>query len=322
MRAGARYFVVPVTILLILSGCSLFGEKPDQKPIPEQQKLRVGVGSPIDTAPLRLAVAQGRFERAGLTVELVEQADQDEGMARLRAGELDIAFATDVAWFAAASAGTELRLQGEAYTAGRGTMALMTLPESSYQEPMDLLSPRIAVDAQEGLGTLTTRAALRAAGAEVDRIRFDPVAPGRMAEALRRNEVHAAWMVEPYLTEAQKDLGATVLADTARGATTDFPMSAYAATAEFARANPRTLALFRRVLGEAQQRCSDPTVVRTALPEIARIDETTASLVSIGDYPVSLNGVRLQRVADLMHSSGMLAQRLDVQALLPERGLG
>ncbi|GAB3485347.1 ABC transporter substrate-binding protein [Amycolatopsis cihanbeyliensis] len=322
MRAGARYLVLPVVILLILSGCSLFSTKPDEKPIPEQQKLRVGVGNPIDTAPLRLAVARGRFERAGLTVELVEQANQDEGMAQLRAGELDVAFATDVAWFEAASEGTELRLQGEAYTAGRGTMALMTLPGSIYQEPMDLLSPRIAVDAPAGLGTLTTRSTLGAAGAEVDRIRFTRTAPSEMAEALRRDEVHAAWMVEPYLTEAQKDLGATVLADTARGATTDFPMSAYAATTEFARTNPRTLALFRRVLGEAQQHANDPTVVRAALPELTEIDETTASLVSLGDYPVSLNGVRLQRVADLMHSSGMLPGRLDVQPLLPERGLG
>jgi NitT/TauT family transport system substrate-binding protein len=46
----------------------------------------------------------------------------------------------------------------------------------------------------------------------------------------------------------------------------------------------------------------------------------TAALVALGQYPTSLSGVRLQRVADLMRSTGMLADRLDVPSLLPKAG--
>jgi NitT/TauT family transport system substrate-binding protein len=127
-------------------------------------------------------------------------------------------------------------------------------------------------------------------------------------------------MTEPFITTAQQSLGARVLADSSRGATMDFPVSAYASSGTFAQANPRTLAAFRQVFADAQQRASDPSVVRQALPRIARINDMTAALVALGQYPTSLSGVRLQRVADLMHSTGMLTDRLDVPSLLPKAG--
>jgi dTDP-L-rhamnose 4-epimerase len=80
-------------------------------------------------------------------------------------------------------------------------------------------------------------------------------------------------------------------------------------------------ALFRSALAEAQRTASDPSAVRETLETYPGIDETTAALVSIGSYPHAVNGVRLQRVADLMHAADMLAERVDVSAMLPQRDL-
>ncbi|WP_425466434.1 ABC transporter substrate-binding protein [Prauserella muralis] len=317
INRSRRRLLPLLTALLVVTGCSVFGSD-EQPPAPERTTLRVGVGNVIETAPLRMAVAAGEFAAGGLRVELVEQADEDDGLAKLAAGELDVVFGRDAALFTAAATGTALRLQGEAYTAGTDSMALVTVPSSGYEEPSELSAPTIAVDRQDGLGTLTTGSVLRTAGVDPETVTFTERAPQDMAAALAGGEVDAAWMVEPYLTAAQKDLGAIVLADCARGDTQDFPMSAYASSAEFAERNPRTLALFRELLGTAQQRGADESAVRRALPGLADIDPTTASLVSLGTYPTSLNGVRLQRVADLMHGSGLLAERLDVQSLLPK----
>jgi hypothetical protein len=55
-----------------------------------------------------------------------------------------------------------------------------------------------------------------------------------MAAALRNGEVDAAWMVEPFITHAEKELGARILADGTRGATLDFPVSGYASSGIFA----------------------------------------------------------------------------------------
>jgi ABC-type nitrate/sulfonate/bicarbonate transport system substrate-binding protein len=316
MRPGTRTVPLVLVVLLALTGCGLFGGQDEAAPPPpERDTLRVGVGNPIATAPLRMAVAEGRFAEAGTTVELVEQTSQNTALAQLAAGELDVVFATDVALFQAAAADVPVQLQGEAYTAGARSMALLTLPGSGYTDPTDRSSPDIAVDTADGLGALTTRSVLATAGLDPDAVRFTEAPQEAMPQALRDGLVDAAWMVEPYITMAATELGAVVLADCARGATQDFPMYAYASGRRFAEANPRTMEVFRTVLGQAQQR--DPAAIRRALPDLTELDATTAALVSIGTYPVSLNSIRLQRVADLMHSSGMLTRRLDVQALLP-----
>jgi len=300
MVTRSRRLLLPlVAVLLLAGGCGLFsGGTPAQPPL-ERTTLRIGVGNAIDTAPLRLAVADGRFNRAGLKIDLVEQGTGD-GLAKLASGDLDIAFASDVSMFRAAAGGTALQLQGEAYTAGSGTMGLVTLANSPYTDPGAKKQPTIAVDMLDDLGTLAARSVLGTAGVDPAKITFYQCAYDQMTNALNDGDADAAWMVEPYITKAEKELGAQVLADGARGATQDFPVSAYASGRVFAQANPRTLALFRQVLGDAQQYAGDP-----------------ASLIALGTYPTSLNAIRLQRVADLMHNAGALADRLDVQSLLP-----
>ncbi|WP_410581655.1 ABC transporter substrate-binding protein [Amycolatopsis sp. lyj-108] len=313
-----RVLAIPlVAALLAIAGCGVFsgGDASTDAPL-ERTELRVGVGSPIDTAPLRVAVAEGKFTAAGLSVTLVD-VPGDQAIGKLAAGEVDIAFASDVSIFRAAAAGTPLQLQGEAYTAGRNTMALVTLPGSDYTEPTLKKSPKIAVNMLDDVGVLAARSVFGTAGIDVTRIQFEQHPFDRMPQALQAGEVDAAWMVEPYITRAEKELGASILADGARGATLDFPMSAYVSSGAFGQGNARTLAVFRKVLGEAQVRAADSAVVRDALPTFSDIDRTTASLISLGTYPVSLNGIRLQRVADLMHNSGMIGARLDVQALVP-----
>ncbi|KAA9161816.1 ABC transporter substrate-binding protein [Amycolatopsis acidicola] len=312
--------IMVVAALLLVTGCSgPFGSggSPDQSRL-ERTDLRVGVGNPIDTAPLRIAVADGSFTRMGLHLELVEEQNSQNALDDLAAGRVDVAFATDVAFFTAAAAGTALQLQGEAYTSAPYTDVLVTLPGSGYTDLSSKKSPRIAVDSATDFGALATRSMIATAGGDPTKVKFVTRTFDQMPAALQSGAADAALMIEPYSTKAQQELGARVLADSSRGATMDFPVSSYASTGLFAQANAHTLAAFRQVLGDAQQRASDQSVVRAALPRVAGVDDTTAALVALGVYPTSLNGVRLQRVADLMHDTGMLSQRLDVPSLLPK----
>ncbi|WP_298177104.1 ABC transporter substrate-binding protein [Saccharomonospora sp.] len=319
MRTHGRVLFV-LTVVLLLSACSVFTETVDDDRFrPETEILRIGVGNAVETAPLRLAVSEGLFHDEGLRVELMELSEEDNAVALLTNGEVDIVSAGDVHLLSAAAEGVKLQLQGEAYVAGSGSMALVTLPESHYTSLSELPAPRIAVPTQNGLGTLTARSVLESAGVDPNMITFEVVPFERMVNALRSGQVDAAWLSEPYLAEAQKEHGARVLADCAHGATETFPMSAYAATEEFATRNPQTLALFRQLLEKAQQRGSDTGVIRRSLPQLADVDEVTAALVSLGTYPHFAHAERLQRVADLMHGSGLLSQRLDVTSLVPER---
>ncbi|MER6798470.1 ABC transporter substrate-binding protein, partial [Amycolatopsis mediterranei] len=256
-----------VAALLATAGCSVFSSGPPAAPPPlERTTLRVGVGNAIDTAPLRIAVAAGKFGSAGLNLQLVELG-ADDGLAKLAAGDLDVTFASDIAMFRAAAGGTALQLQGEAYTAGPNTMALVTLPDSDYTVPTGKRSPKIAVNMLDDVGALVARSVLVTAGVDQAKIKFVPTPFDRMPQALQAGDADAALMIEPYITRAEKDLGAHILADGARGSTLGFPLSGYAAAKPFAQANPRTLGAFRTALGAAQQSATDPAIVRDALPK-------------------------------------------------------
>ncbi|GLY69132.1 ABC transporter substrate-binding protein [Amycolatopsis taiwanensis] len=312
--------ILLVATFCLVTGCNYLAASPKagDRIVPERSTLRVGVGNRIDTAPLRIAVADGSFTRAGLHIELVPLKSDADALRGLASGNVDVAFATDVAFFTAAASGTALQFQAEAYTSAPFTMALVTLPDSPYTKLTAKKSPRIAVDELNGLSVLAVRSMFAAAGGDPDRIRFVQYPFEGMQAALRDGSVDAALMIEWFITQAQQSLGARILADSSHGAMMNLPMTGYASSGLFAQVNPRTLALFRQVLTAGQQRASDPTVIRRALPQLAGIDDATADQVALGEYPTSLSGTRLQRVADLMHSSGMLADRLDVQSLLPK----
>lgn len=316
MRGAA---VLLFATFCLITGCTSLGDRraDEDRIIPERTTLRVGVGSPIDTAPLRIAVMDGSFTRSGLHIELVPETSDADALAGLPNGSLDVAFATDVTFVKAAASGTALQFQAEAYSSAPGTLALVTLPAAHYTELGGKKSPKIAVNELDGLSVLIVRSMFATAGGDPAKIRFVRYPFDKMQDALRDRSVDAALMIEWFITRAQLGLGARVLADSSRGATMNFPLTGYASSRLFAQTNPRTRKLFRRVLTAAARRASDSTMIRQALPKLAGIDDATAAQVALGDYPTSLSGTRLQRAADFMLSSGMLANRFDVRALLP-----
>lgn len=308
-----------IATIPLLAGCSLVssGEPATSRPAPELDLLRIAVTRDIDSVPLRLAVEQGRFAESGLRVELIEPREPDSGIAMLRDGAADIAFSSDVGLLRAVEQGEPLRVLGEAYTAASETMALLVPPESELTELSDLTWTTVAVDAEGGTGALATRSVLGTAGVAASSVEFEPVPPRRVVDALGEGEIDAAWVAEPLLTVARKELGARVLTYCAAGATESLPLSAYVSTEEFTERNPRTVALFREVLRDAHED-ADPSAVRRALPRMVDVDEVTSALVSLGDYPTVANPKRLRRVADLMHDFGLLSRPIDTDSLVPK----
>lgn len=313
LRRAAALFACAAT----LTACGLIpGTDGNSRPEVERNTLRIGVLPVVDVAPLRLAFNNKLFEKAGLQVQLVPLNNESEGIKQLDT-TLDLTWATHVTLFRSYAEGTQLQLQGEAYQAGANTMALVTL-DPNYDSPGKLPNPRIAVPSTGDVGALTTKAVLKTAGVEKQRIRPSEMPFEQMVSAMQAKQVDAAWMTEPYITQAQAGAGARILTDTAVGPTKDFPMSGYASSKKFADGNPRTLALFRQVLRDAQEAASnDKLSVQNALTGYMDVDQQTAALVSVGTFPLSLNPVRLQRVADMMDTEEVLPERLDVGGLLP-----
>ncbi|WNV82006.1 ABC transporter substrate-binding protein [Umezawaea sp. Da 62-37] len=317
LRRAAALVACALTVVSTTAGCSLLSGGGDSGATDiERNTLRIGVMPVVDVAPLRIAINDKLFEKAGLQVQLVPQTSEEESLKQLDT-TLDITWASHVTLFRKAADNTQLQLQGEAYQAGANSMALVSIG-SAYDAPAKKPNPRIAVNSVSDIGALTTKAVLETAGIEKQKITFVEMPFEKMQQAMQSQAVDAAWMMEPFITKVQRETGARIVTDTAIGPTKDFPMSGYASSKKFADGNPKALALFRSVLREAQQNATNNKLsVQDVLSSYIDVDQQTAALVSVGTFPLSLNPIRLQRVADMMDTEGVLQNRLDVQQLLP-----
>jgi NitT/TauT family transport system substrate-binding protein len=142
-----------------------------------------------------------------------------------------------------------------------------------------------------------------------------------MPAALKAHQVDAAYLAEPYVSQVEAQVGGQELLDINQGATQDFPISGYVATRQWCQRYPKTAAAFARAIdrGQALADTSRPAVEKV-LAAYTPITRQIAAIMSLGNFPTSVNAVHLQRVADLMLDFGQLRQHYDVAAMTAPAG--
>lgn len=274
--------------------------------------LRVGVLPIVGAAPLTLAVEEGMFAAAGLTVSVDPVQSGAIALPALVAGELDILFGNHVSTIAARAQRLDVVIIAEASRAQPDNFAVVTMPDSAVSRPADLAGRTIGVNALNNIATLTVSAVLRAAGVAPQEVTFVEIPFPELANALGNRRVDAVFLAEPFLTGARRTLDVATIVDPCSGPTEGLPIDGYVTTERYAERHPATVRAFHASLVEAQRRCADRRVLEPLLVSSTRVDPDTAALISASAYPTSTDAAAIQRVADLMVEFGALADRLDV----------
>jgi NitT/TauT family transport system substrate-binding protein len=191
--------------------------------------------------------------------------------------------------------------------------------DSKLATPADLKGKTVAVPTLNGPGNLSTDAILKAAGVDTktDGAKYVAMPFPNMAQALKTKQIDAAWLVEPFISQVQKETGARKLVDTMSGPTADLPIAGWGGTSDWVKTNPKTLAAFQRAIAKAQQiAATDPKAVQQVIPTYTQIKPDVASVITLGSYPTTLNEARLQRVADLMLEFGMLHKAVQAKPMI------
>jgi NitT/TauT family transport system substrate-binding protein len=130
-----------------------------------------------------------------------------------------------------------------------------------------------------------------------------------MATALQKHQVDAAWLPEPFISSAEQQIGAQQLFDVDQGATANFPIAGYVATKTWMRKYPRTAAAFTAALEKGQALAdSSRADAERGMQTFAGVDLQTAAIMAFPSYPLGVDRIRLQRVADAMQQFGLLKQ--------------
>jgi NitT/TauT family transport system substrate-binding protein len=319
--------LLPVVLLtggLLTAGCSGTGAAGG----PVSGTVAIGAVPGIDNVPLFLAEHDGMFSSAGLTVTIKKYSSVDDEVRALADGQIDIA-AGDYGPFLFSEAqrqSPDLKIVADGYDASTGVLEVLTLPHSGITSPTQLSDKKIAapdsadlatpVGTPDSLYTAATTSVLRSYGIDMATVSWKPMAEADEIAALKSHQVSAILVTEPYIYQAESELGAVEVLDSCSGATADLPLSGYFTTGAWAKAQPDALADFQSAIAKAQTDASMAGPVQNLLPGYTGMSKLDAEVVTVGSYPSSTNSSDLQRVSQLLYDQGILDNPIAVGKLL------
>jgi NitT/TauT family transport system substrate-binding protein len=291
--------------------------------------LTVAVVPGIDSAPLSVAAQHGIFGQHGLHVTIRDYQSLRAEFQALASGQAQVALGDYTGFlYEQATGRTSLRLIGDGYDTTSDSVAILTLPSSNVTTPQQLenLSGGVATPPAQvvpysetvpyNFETLAAEEVLQNDGVSPSSVTWTQVQPDQMIGALRSGKVKAILATEPYILEAEEQLGAVEVADASTGVTSDLPMSGYFTLASYVKTNPSTVQALQAALSEVQSQCAERGRVQGTIAQLTGMSPGAAALITLGSYPASVNTGQVQRVATLMYDSGMISNPVAINSLM------
>lgn len=313
---------------LMLAGCGVLGGASGAEVSGGGQTLTVAAVPGVDDAPLYVARKEGLFQQHGLKVTIRNYQTVKQEIAALNQGQADIAAGDYANFFYAASHGKlqDLRLIADGYDAAPSVVEVLTRAGSPISSPQQLAGKTIATPEPQAiplssttpysLEMMATEAVLRNDGISASSITWVPMPEQQMVGALKNRKVDAILVTEPYILQAQTQLGAVPVLDSCSGVTAALPLLGYFGLDAYTGKHTQAVQAFKAAMARAQTAAALRGPVQTTLVSSMDMTKQDAALLTLGDYPTFLNTSQVQRVADLMYDAGMINSPLAVRALL------
>jgi len=298
------------------AGCSGTGPGP-QAPAPEKTTIVVGAVPATDTAGLYIAQQRGYFAAVGLHVKIVNIISAKDAISAQLQGKFDVTLGNYVSYIQAnARQQAGIRIIEEGSVIQPNDQGIVTLPGSPLSTLADLRGKRLAVNVPNNIGNILIGSALAGQGIPLSAVKLVAVPFPEMTAALQQHKVDAAWVPEPFLTGAEEQIGALPIYDLDQGATQGLPIVGYAVTGAWEQKYPATAAAFKAALERGQLLAdSDRAAVEQAVEQFLGVPPVTAADMALPDFPVGVDKVRLQRIADDMRQYGLLTQPFDASQI-------
>lgn len=286
----------------------------------ETSVLNIAAVPSVDSAGFFVAMYKGLFAAQGLTIHYSPALSSDTVIDAQVQGKYDITVGNYVSYIEhVAFQHQALEIVSEGSIMQQGSQAIYTLPNSPIKTLAQLKGHVLGTNAPRNINYLLAASVLTEDGISPGSVHFttQPIAFPNLVTALAKHQVDAASLPEPFATIAEETLGATALADMNVGATRAFPILGYVVTKPWAQSHPNTLRAFLTALAEGQ-RIADSSrgVVEQAMEALTGTKPLIASVMAFNSYPIGVDKVRLQRVANVMLQFGVLSKPFDISQML------
>ena len=285
-------------------------------------KLRVSTIPIVDTAPLQVGIAKGFFAEQGLEIDTTPTAGGAAGLPALAAGQVQITFSNIISIVLGAKQG----LGFQVISMGAGTAdappdlaGIIAKKGAPLKTGKDFEGKRIAVNTRNNVIWLFAREWVRATGGDPDKVTYMEVPFPQMSDAVRGDRVEAAFVVEPFLSNAINAEGMQLVGWPYSTVMKKIPVGMYAATKEYVEKNPQVIERFVR----GYMKAVDWTNANKTNEEWMKIVSDYTKLpiekvkgLTVPPYDKTVNAAGVDAVQALMRKNGLLDAPVDTKALL------
>jgi NitT/TauT family transport system substrate-binding protein len=339
-----RYCLIAAIPVAALAGCSSSGSSIPTGPTPEVSSITLDMVPTADAAGIYIAQDEGYFKQQGLNVTIVPINGGEYGMGDLQTGKAQLVEGNYVSFILAQIAGKfaapnptnptappeaskpiNMRMIADTSQMQAGNQALYVMPSSGFKTVQSLVKAHVmvGVNTLHNIGSVLIGSLLASDGYKLSALGQVPEILPTMPQLLDQGKIKAAWLPEPFGTEAEQDYGAVQLADFDQGSLQDFPIGTIVGNQSWIQAHPNTVAAFLRAFQEGQQEAdTDRTAVEKALLQNKAIPSAEiGATMTLDTYPLEMDVPVMQRVADAMYEFGVSNKPYNItQMIQPEPG--
>jgi NitT/TauT family transport system substrate-binding protein len=285
---------------------------------PEKPNIVVAAVSGEGAGGLYIAQDEGLFKKVGLHVTIQPVTSSSTVIPAMEHGSVDVSSGQYTSYIAVDAAGVgQLRILAAGYALGPHVQEIVVPGHSTITSPAQLKGKTIAVNALNSETTDLLYTALAPYGITPAQVKPVVIPFPLMPLALAASHVDAAFLIEPFITEAVKEHGVRELADIDTGASASIPISGYAVLASWKKKYPRTAAAFATAIREGNAiAATNLAALQKAFSVQLHLSPQITGVMATGSFPTTASSVQLQRVADLMLRFGQLKHQFPVKSII------
>jgi NitT/TauT family transport system substrate-binding protein len=304
--------------LVGLGAASASTAQPAKPTAPKADDVKVGLAALWISAPIYVAIHQGFFKKYNLNVTPTVLASTPAMVAAAKAGAIQFGVGALSTEFQAHAQGLGLKIVSPNSALSTKLEGIAVAADSSIRTLKDLAGKTYCINILNGQAQGQAKWALKAAGVDMNSVRFIGIPFAEAVAALQAHRVDACQVVQPYLTPAVNAGQIRVIGDDTKiFGPAGSAATAYFATRTYASRNGPILTRFVKAMTDTHKYIAGhPGSVTAVLPEYTGVTPAQASATAVGTFPTVFNIKNLQLAADRLVEVGLVGRKINVSTAL------
>jgi NitT/TauT family transport system substrate-binding protein len=313
-----RATAVTLVALVVATACGGDANEPAESGGTTEVTVLDTAGVP--SAFLGFGVEKGLFEQEGLDVQVQVSEGGAEALPAIVSGDVQFAGSNVVSVLLATTEGLEVKIVAPGTfareTPAEDFSAIMVAGQSDIRSPQDLEGKIIAVNTLKNITEVTARAALQKEGADVSTLKLRELPFPEMAPAVQGGDVDAAYLIEPFVTQAEQE-GMRIVSRPYTGTQPGLQVGSYVATTTYIESNQDAAEAFLQgVVRTGAYIEQNAQEFRSYLSDQAGLPGPVAEQINLPAWKSENDIDSLEALASLMVEYGLLPEEPDVSSIL------